>query len=272
MKFPWRAAGVSACGARHLQNNTPCQDSVRVQVKRDCIVLAVADGHGDKKHKHSDKGSQFAVEVACRVMESALLAIEEDQHKTPREHERVLSSALGKRISWEWNKRVNTYCGLRSDGGWQEALVHYGTTVLAAAFSRKWAIFFQLGDGDILLTNKDGSQEFIFSDDEDMYGTFTHSLCEPNSNIYARVHCKLLQSSLQMVLLSTDGIRDSLNGEEEKYPQIALWLQRQIALHGWDTTVDGLEDWLTELSKRGNGDDSTLAVVQWLEEENDANA
>ena len=105
-----------------------------------------------------------------------------------------------------------------------------------------------------------------------MYGTFTHSLCEPNSNIYARVHCKQLQSSLQMVLLSTDGIRDSLNGEEEKYQQIALWLQRQITLHGWDTTVDGLEDWLTELSKRGNGDDSTLAVVQWLEEENDANA
>jgi len=267
VKAPWRAAGVSACGARHVLNNTPCQDAVQVQSSNTSIILAVADGHGDKKHLHSDKGSQFAVEVACRIMESALLAVEADTAKTPREHERILSSSLGKRISWEWNKKVNVYCGLSSYGGWQEELVQYGTTVLAAAISRRWALFFQLGDGDILLTAQDGSTEFIFGEDEDMYGTFTHSLCQPNNNIHAQVRCKRLHEPIKMLMMSTDGIRDSLEGDCDKYQQVATWLEQKIINQGWESTIGGLEAWLSELSRRGNGDDSTLALMQWIEEE-----
>jgi len=267
MKPPWRAAGVSACGARHIQNNSPCQDAVKVTVSNQSLVLAVADGHGDKKHIHSDKGSQFAVEVACRIMESALLAVDCDTSKSPKEHERILASALPKRISWEWNKKVNLYCGLSNYGDWQKDLVQYGTTILAVALNRKWAIFFQLGDGDILLTHNDGTNEFVFAEDEDMYGTFTHSLCQPNNSIHARVHCKQMDQPLKMLMLSTDGIRDSLEGDVEKYEQLASWLQKHITSIGRENTINGLEEWLSELSKRGNGDDSTLALMQWLQEE-----
>lgn len=266
MKLPWRAIGVSACGARHVLNNAPCQDAVRVNVHQKYIILAVADGHGDQKHIHSDKGSQFAVDVACQIMQSAIMAVEADDSKGAVEHERILSSSLGKRISWEWNKKVNVHCGLSNYGDWQEDLVQYGTTILAAAISRSWAIFFQLGDGDILLTKQDGTTEFVFLDDEDMFGTFTHSLCQPNNSMYSRVRCKKLEKPLKMLMLSTDGIRDSLEGDEEKYQLIASWLEVQIRNNGWEQTVNGLEDWLSELSRRGNGDDSTLALMQWIEE------
>ena len=58
-----------------------------------------------------------------------------------------------------------------------------------------------------------------------------------------------------------------LEGDEEKYQLIASWLELQIRNNGWEKTVNGLEDWLSELSRRGNGDDSTLALMQWIEED-----
>ena len=70
-----------------------------------------------------------------------------------------------------------------------------------------------------------------------------------------------------MFLVSTDGLRDSLQGDEQKYIQVGRWLIQRINNEGWSQVLEGLPAWIEELSARGNGDDTTIALLQWNKEE-----
>ena len=63
--------------------------------------------------------------------------------------------------------------------------------------------------------------------------------------------------------MSTDGIRDSLQGDREQYLRVAHWLSQQVESKGWATFTDQLPSWLSSLSEKGNGDDVSLAFAQW---------
>ena len=68
---------VGACcvrGASHIQKNTPCQDSAGFIKSPDgkSIGIAVSDGHGYVRHFRSQKGSEFAKEIALSVIEEVV--------------------------------------------------------------------------------------------------------------------------------------------------------------------------------------------------------
>ena len=71
----WRSVGHSVQGARHLQHNQPCQDACAIKMTEDMVIMALADGHGDKKHAHSDVGAKIAVDVACELLADTQITI-----------------------------------------------------------------------------------------------------------------------------------------------------------------------------------------------------
>ncbi|MFT4977154.1 MAG: serine/threonine protein phosphatase PrpC [Myxococcota bacterium] len=261
----WEAASVVERGARHVSDGTPCQDAARVYQDGDMVIVAVADGHGDPKHARSEDGSRIAVEVTCELLrELGQSLLRESEPSTPLAVEKRLRRHLPGRISWEWNRRVRAHAGHSGDdGGWHADTQLYGSTILGALFTRAISVFVQLGDGDILVVHEHGPVESIFLPDANIFGSITHSLCQPSSLSHARVRCRAFSPTVRLAMLSTDGVRDSLGDDEAAFLSVGDWLLRRITARGWEPALAALPDWLAELSRRGNGDDVTIGVVHW---------
>lgn len=231
------------------------------------VIVAVADGHGDPKHARSDRGADVAVEVTAallRELGQSLIAEQADAPRTPLAIQQQLKRHLPARISWEWNRRVRAHAGHPGDdGAWHVDVQLYGTTILGALFTRDLSVCIQLGDGDILVVHEHGPVESIFPPHEDIYGSITHSLCQPGAASYARVRCFAMPPSLRLAMLSTDGVRDCLGDDEAAFLSVGDWLLRRITAQGWEGALGALPPWLAELSARGNGDDVTLGIVHW---------
>jgi len=222
------------------------------------VVVAVADGHGDPRHARSQEGSQVAVAVAVEVLRALGEELLDDPRPAPLV-QKELREHLPRRISWEWNRQVKQLAGVGHDGTYDDVVELFGTTLLAALVLPEMVLFFQLGDGDILFVNGDGPELITIPDDE-LWGNLTRSLCQQDASAWAQVRCVALDDEVgpRMVVLSTDGVRDCLG---TGYETIGKRLQSLIDEKGWETMVDDMPEWLAELSKRGNGDDATLALV-----------
>jgi serine/threonine protein phosphatase PrpC len=228
-------------------------------------IVAVADGHGDPKYSSSEIGAQIAVDIACEL----LMELSEEIIQTSRplrQLEEQLMVHFPQRIAWEWNRRVRQHAGHTDDSGvWHKDVSRYGTTLLGALITNKRGLFFQLGDGDILLMREhDGARhtERVFPLHDDLYGSVTHSLCQPGSARYARIKAIDLTGS-KMMVLSSDGVSDSLQGDPDPYLDVGPWLLSRVNEAGFKDAVAGLPPWLSELSLRGNGDDATMGLIYW---------
>ena len=265
----WEAAGISVRGARHAVDGTPCQDAVRVYQDDDFVIVAVADGHGDPKHARSDEGARLAVEVTALILRElgAILLRDAPAARHPLEIQADLKRHLPGRISWEWNRRVRAHAGHGDqDGAWHEDVNLYGCTLLGALFTDTLGVFVQLGDGDILLVEEPGGPRCVFPLHDDIYGSVTHSLCQPGAVDYARVRCERLAGP-RLAMLASDGVRDCLLDRPEAFLEVGTWLLGRITRQGFAPAMADLPGWLGELTRRGNGDDVTTGIVHWMREE-----
>lgn len=244
---------VSVQGARHVRNQTPCQDSSVYLATEEYVFCGVADGHGDKKHAMSHIGSKLALEVAHPILFDALRSL--SQPISPRDWTTIQSN-IEKRIRWEWNCECKRYMGEQSPTGeWTQELLNFGTTLLATCQSEHGTLFFQLGDGDIAIMNDAEEVQFIFEEDDDVTGTITHSLCRPFEENISKCTLLHLPPSIRMVLLSSDGIRDCLQGDRNRFSTILPWLNSKR-----NDDTETLNKWLYSISNNGNGDDISLSI------------
>jgi hypothetical protein len=110
----------------------------------------------------------------------------------------------------------------------------------------------------------DGSTEQVFAQSEELYGSLTWSMCMPDGSTKANVACRNLDGHRpRLAILATDGLRDSLPDDLHEFLRVGDWFVGRVETEGWDTVIDGLENWLSELSHRGNGDDATFGLVHW---------
>ncbi len=244
---------TSIQGARHVRDNTVCQDASIYCLYNDTICFGVADGHGDHKHALSHIGSKLALDVAIPILYSVLDSISgEGLTHLPTQ----LKHSIEKRIRWEWNLGCKKHLGISSsDGSWIPELVQFGTTLLMCCQNHTHSLFFQLGDGDIALMNADDTVSFIFDEDQDVTGTVTHSLCRPFEEDISQICVQPNRPSNRMILLSTDGIRDCLQGDRERFATILPWLVKKS-----NEPIEATQQWLYKISNSGNGDDISLAI------------
>ena len=257
---------MSVPGARHVQDGTLCQDAVLTRVEDDMAIVAVADGHGDPKHARSHEGSQLAVEVVADLLSQlARDVMNQPNQPHPLGLQSELRQHFPRRVSWEWNRRARIKAGQSNpDGTWHPDVTLFGTTLIAAVFTRSFAVFYQLGDGDILYMTDDGQTEQIFGHSEELYGSMTWSLCMPDGSTKAQIACRNLNVRRpQLAILATDGLRDSLPDDLQEFLRVGDWFVGRVETEGWDQVVRGLDTWLSELSFRGNGDDATFGLVHW---------
>lgn len=265
----WCAVSASVRGGAHERGGTENQDAALVTiagVPPGCVVAATADGHGSARYVRSATGARLAVEVACEVGASALGAL--DRATTSRERRNELA-ALAAPIVESWRSEVAAHVERhpfnddeRAVGGHDidaEPFVAYGTTLMVAILAPHWLGLVQVGDGDALLVDSDGSVHSPLPPDERLVGGATTSLCLIDAHLDARI--ALVEAPMpRLVLLSTDGYGNSFASDQWRADAGSGFLDA-VRSEGLDAVATQLSGWLHD-SAQASGDDVTMVLAE----------
>ena len=263
--------GISVRGASHIRKGTECQDSCRVESLSDsAAVIAAADGHGSESCPFSSIGAKIAVEVFCSSMKEILGSFEGSSYMLRSYLSREGNMKIPESIETEWKRRVM----LDHIRNGREPLVSepdadgaagvyklYGTTLLGLLITTEFVFAFQIGDGDIVLTGRNGVQYAVES--EKILGVETYSLS--SANAWKKSTVSVFSSPEQdqlpyMYIMSTDGMVNSHRSQKD-FEKTCMDYYDIAVKYGFGMVSSGLEGWLSETSRLGCGDDITLVMA-----------
>lgn len=262
----WQVAGQSVRGASHIRSGLPNQDALGWAQQGDSgdgLLLAVADGHGSAKCFRSDRGSQFAVDIAISVLNAVDMA---DPDEIPREvvnrwRQAVQNHLCNHPLSMEELRELERRMGAAARRAVEsDPVLAYGSTLLAAAVSDSLGVYLQLGDGDILTVSEESQVTRPWSRNQEL-GDETTSLATRNAAGAVRLHVTRSPAPLpELILLATDGYANSFR-EDRGFLEVGSDLLQMIRTEGIGPITAKLECWLSEASEYGSGDDITLGIL-----------
>ena len=255
MSGNWHVIGDSVRGASHFRNDKPNQDAWAFVQNDVCTVLAVADGHGSSKHTHSEIGAKLAIQVILELLN-------EFAHADTGSHAKQIKQAadyLPSQLVQAWRVAVD-----KEDNGQTENAKDryglYGTTLIAALLSTDYALYLQIGDGDLLVLNETGLHSPLPKNTR-LMANETYSLCEDKAQYHIELVLQFFDHSPlpSLIFLATDGYSNSFTDTAD-FQQAVQDFQLHIATHGANKIQDCLADWLNEASEY-SGDDVTVAIL-----------
>ena len=279
----WPIAAATVRGLSHLRDGLPNQDAFARWTPADGapypVVIALADGHGGARHFRSAVGSRIAVDVTVDILRRAANRVDA---ATPPERARLAAVELPARIVEAWNASARSHIDAAPIGADDlrkvesldgaaaaeslrtDPLLAYGATLLAALITEQSIVLLQLGDGDILAVNADGTTRRPIPADERLVGNRTTSICRPGAESDFRGVVLSGRERPSLLLLSTDGYANSFKTDSDflKVGRDFLALVREQGIAAVEAELHKI---LEHASTHGSGDDITLAVLQRAE-------
>lgn len=268
--------GDSVQGASHKRVGMECQDSFKKSICDDeTIIIAIADGHGSKSCPYSKTGSIIAVNVFCTVMEEFHESYTDNLQMLLTYLNREGDTKVAQAVDTEWKRRVliahknNKRDVIRTDNGEKdkvEIYKQYGTTLVGMMITSTFFFAFQLGDGDISYVDNNGYFQVLKADK--ILGTETHSLSKVDSWKNAISTVRRRNSTYELpaiIMMSTDGFSNSYKNEQE-FQKTCVEYFEMVKQYGSKAVKKSLKEWLSETSDMGCGDDITLLMVYFYQE------
>jgi serine/threonine protein phosphatase PrpC len=284
----WLVHSKSVKGALHSLTGYLNQDSIlwKQSVNSNTIVLSVADGHGSDMHFRSKVGSQIAVKTAVETLFELF-------HNQPIENDNVsqvkdiIRYSVPRLLVQNWMDRVQYHVQkhpfstdeidfiLKKKGPLildkiiSNPKIAYGSTLLTAVVTKNYFIFFQLGDGNILIVDNEKNVRNIFSnknnDSDDKLSiqsiVQTESLCMDYSWLEFKTGIFDFDALRpKLILLSTDGYSNSFINESG-FLKIGLDYLTLLEEFGYSYLSKNLYDILRKTSMKGSGDDISLGFI-----------
>jgi hypothetical protein len=234
VKFAAKAQGES-----HKERGIPCQDAACswMNTHKAYGIACVADGHGSSKHFRSDRGADFAVDIAQKFLQD--FHVETAQRKTAFFDRKKASEDQKNReiidrlkrlegsIIYQWRnailediannpptdeeKEICKTNGIDFTEG-ENLIVLYGTTLLAALVSVSFWFVVQIGDGCAVVIDADDSPFIpVKLEDERLSFGRTTSLCDLDAIDNFREAFGF--APIQGLTVATDGVADSFEPE-----------------------------------------------------------
>lgn len=261
------AFACSRTGASHVRSGTPCQDAYALWSGalsgQECLIAAVADGHGDNRHDQSEFGAFLAVRAAVDELLSLQTHFGSDglfSHLIS-----TFKEDFPRRLGRRWREAVIADAlsrGLKDSVETQDQqplFVRYGTTLLAALVLRNKVLLGQIGDGSILFLESDSSVSCPLAREEPDLGNEVDSLCSTEANkLWRTATCDCSEGG--HILLTTDGLVNTFVDNTQLFAFAGSVAQR-IRDFGVMQVASALPAWLDHYSTHGSGDDITLAVL-----------
>ena len=284
----WLVYSKSVMGALHSLTGYSNQDSIlwKQSHNSDTIVMSVADGHGSDIHFRSKVGSLLAVKTAVATLFKLF-------HNQPIEIDNVfqvrdiIRYSAPRLLVHNWMDRVQYHVQKHPFSNSEidlilkkkgpiilEKIVNnpkiaYGSTLLTAVITKNYFIFFQLGDGNILIVDNDQNVRCMFSnknsdsDDKSSIESIIHteSLCMDNSWLEFKTGIFDFQAiKPKLILLTTDGYCNSFNSESG-FLKIGLDYLALLEKFGYSYLSQNLYHILRQTSQEGSGDDISLGLI-----------
>ncbi len=265
----------TATGYNHINNDKVCEDSAGSYDEEDLHICVVADGHGSDNYPRTDRGSGFAVHSSIECIREFIG--ETSPEEIVKDDENRLLKQLSERILIKWNELVKDDCEKNpfiedelvnvsdkyrqlylSGSDIKKAKKAYGTTLIAYVVWKGCSFGLQIGDGKCVVVERDASfNEPVPWDDECSFN-ITTSICDDNAAEEFRFYVS--GTAPVAVFCGSDGIDDSYTGMEEVY---ALYRSMLTILgeHGKDVFTKEIEEYLPVISRKGSGDDVSVACI-----------
>jgi serine/threonine protein phosphatase PrpC len=273
--------GKSITGASHTKSNLPNQDSVACfgdnANGKNFVFGIVSDGHGSKKCFRSHLGSAFATEVLSEIFFQFAESIKEDTNQ--QSLKQYVIDELPKMIVESWREKVNEHLenypysnddlqilsvsktDFSSSKFLKAKYLPYGATLIGVLMHKKYVVYVQLGDGDILIATEEGEVHRRLKEDERLLGNETTSLClETAQNDFRTAIDFIVESPPHFIMISTDGFANAYKEDVElfKFPTDVSKLHKE---KGFEYLKNNLSDWLEETSVQASGDDTTMCIL-----------
>jgi hypothetical protein len=245
----WRHIAQSLQGPSHVDGNIPCQDTHAVQLlgdgARNTLIACVADGAGSAKH------SEIGSSIACQtILEHATRYLEANNLADMQMEDVLLwCDDVRKRIAVQADERG---CTTRE----------FATTLLTAILSPELSVFFQIGDGAIILGN-DVLYGVVFWPQEGEYANSTNFLT--GDQYHQQIEFITTNSCYPRVALLTDGLERLALRFDTQIPHIPFFDPLFRALQNTND-VSGLNEGLrsflgSDSIHHRTDDDKTLVLA-----------
>jgi serine/threonine protein phosphatase PrpC len=259
------AIGCRHTGVSHKRSNIPCQDAYNIEFNPQYIIIAVADGHGNKKHDLSHHGSLLAVNTASEILTSFYTNFGSEGSSS--ELKKTFREDFPRRVTREWRKSVIEYERKRiekdevsENQDLQKIYTRYGTTLLACLITPDVILLGQIGDGDILSIGTNGVIETVFQKDPNLVGNETYSLSSQEAYNLWQTAVFDTSEEKRTLLMATDGLSNSFADDNQFYVFANSLLER-IREFGLQQVSDAMPQWFETFSERGSGDDITVVIA-----------
>jgi hypothetical protein len=278
----WRVIGETVPGASHLRAGVVNQDAilhVRQSSARLPVIVSISDGHGSNKCFRSDRGSRFAVRVGAELLDK--LVNGRRAALPPAELESRVRESLTAEFIKRWRAAVEADLKrepfreeefarmIEKDGAGARRMVEanpylaYGATSLSLLLTASYALYLQLGDGEIITVGEQGEIGHPLPQDARLLANETTSLCldKAAADFRFAVHPHGAGDLPALILMTTDGYYNSFStaaGFHQVGSDLLLMLREE---DGFGTVNRSVKGWLEEATAAGSGDDCTLAII-----------
>ena len=270
----------SAQGYNHIKVDKECQDASMMYSDDDMSIIVVADGHGSDNYPRTASGSVFAAEETIKSIKSFVQTLNKSQIPFDvNDGQNKQLTELAKNILLNWHNRVDEDINnkpftidevekvsekyksiyLSEDANAQEKKAKaYGSTLIAVCITKEYWFGTQIGDGKcVVFDNLLECSEPIPWDDE-CQGNQTTSICDSDAIDEFRYYKD--QELPMAVFIGCDGVDGSYSNDNE-FHLLYRNILNIFAEYGADKGRDEVNGFLPNLSKKGSGDDVSIAGI-----------
>jgi hypothetical protein len=157
----WRVASASVIGTSHLKRQAPCQDYSLCSTTEDRLICAISDGAGTASH--ADTGARITATYFVQAFSEVDLAVIDREHIT--DFLGSLQTLLVKEAS-----------------GSGAIIDDYACTLLGVVVSPTHTLYFQIGDGAIVIPASDpDAYDWVFWPQHGEYANTTNFVTQANA-------------------------------------------------------------------------------------------
>lgn len=276
------AFSATEVGYNHTKIGKVCEDASDFYDDEKMHICVVADGHGSDNYPRTEYGSKYAVNAAIEsVIDFVNTADSKDVLKDNNNNYCMLNQ-LAKSILKAWYQSVEEDFNKRPFSEEELSLVSekykrkyisdneeerhiekaYGCTLIVFAVTDEYSFGLQIGDGKCVYIDSDGKFSEPIPWDENCQLNVTTSICD--SDAIDEFRYFVTENPPTAVFIGSDGIDDSYASDEELYALYRSILKIFIE-NGVDIGKSEIKEYLPVLTKKGSGDDVSVALIMDLQ-------
>lgn len=249
----WRIAQANRRGAKNARRKVACQDyaaAVKIpELHSDTIIATIADGMGsaDLGQTGAKESTKAAIDHARSLLRSRRRTLR------PYNLETILNAAMnGARMALEDIAERNG-----------NSLQRYATTLLLVVYTKGIIGAAQIGDGGVVVADRDGKFVTFSKPTRGEYANETISVTSRRALQSCQID--IAQADIRQIALFTDGMVNllldnrTLEPDQQIFAETFSWLHRQP---GEPQSNGGLTDLLkSDKVQRRTDDDTTLMLA-----------